>query len=330
MKQLKYQFTTEVTEQLNGFEDYLFDKKNKAATIKQKSNYAGYFLQWLENERLLPADVRYNDMLIFIEHCKTNNKSKRMINRILHAVRIYYEYRKTENKNAKNPANNLFLRGEQKRMPSGISPIKALDEIYQKYAATATIGHQNPETALLKIKRNQIILGLLIYQAVTTGELHQLQPQDLKLREGKIYIPSTNKTASRTLELKPHQIIDLQEYTTDTRTKIIAQITKKKPSRKPDNINFKEIENRLLFSMNGSLSLKNSLLHLFKQIKKINPEIESAKQIRTSVIVNWLKHHNLRQVQHMAGHRYVSSTERYRMNNLENLKEKINQLHPLG
>jgi integrase/recombinase XerD len=39
---------------------------------------------------------------------------------------------------------------------------------------------------------------------------------------------------------------------------------------------------------------------------------------------------NLRQVQYMAGHKYVSSTARYQSNNLDNLQSKLEKLHPLA
>lgn len=56
----------------------------------------------------------------------------------------------------------------------------------------------------------------------------------------------------------------------------------------------------------------------------------NAKQLRASVIVKWLKMYNLREVQYMAGHRYISATEAYRQNELEGLAEEVNQFHPLG
>ena len=83
-------------------------------------------------------------------------------------------------------------------------------------------------------------------------------------------------------------------------------------------------------SVNGSGNLKNSLYHLFCFIKKVNPEVKSAGQLRQSVIAYWLKSHNLRQVQYMAGHRWVSSTERYRLDNLEGLQAELDRYHPLG
>lgn len=52
-------------------------------------------------------------------------------------------------------------------------------------------------------------------------------------------------------------------------------------------------------------------------------------QIRSNVITHWLKSYNLRQVQYMAGHKHVSSTEHYQLNNLDNLQSKLEKYHPL-
>lgn len=66
-----------------------------------------------------------------------------------------------------------------------------------------------------------------------------------------------------------------------------------------------------------------------RQLRKSHPNL-TAQQIRASVIVKWLKQYNLRKAQYMAGHRYVSSTEKYLQNEVEGLKQKIEQYHPLG
>jgi len=72
------------------------------------------------------------------------------------------------------------------------------------------------------------------------------------------------------------------------------------------------------------------LAWLFKKLRRINLNVKDAKQIRASVITHWLKTHNIREVQVMAGHRYISSTERYVQDNLENLHEMIETLHPIS
>lgn len=315
----KYSYNKEITEQLKGFGSYLKEISNSENTIKQKANYIGFFLNWLESEKLKPEETRYNDLLNFIDYCKLENDSTKLINNKLRSIRNYYDCLKKDNPNITNPATNLYLKGIRHKIPSNLLSVKVLEDIYSTYKA---------ET--LRQKRNKIILGLLIYQGITTEELHQLEPNHLKLKEGKINIPGNRKRNSRNLDLKAFQIIELQEYVNETRPKIINGIYDKKPARKPKEINKAKLQDQLFISINGSCNLKNSLLHMFKAIQKEKPEILHAKQIRASVIVNWLKTNNLRQVQYVAGHKYVSSTERYQLDNLENLQKKLEKLHPLN
>ncbi len=217
-----------------------------------------------------------------------------------------------------NPAANLYLKGTRNKLPSNIIAFNELESIYEFYPSTTN-----------RHKRNKVILGLLVYQGLTTEELHKLKHSHLKLKQGKILVPGNLRRNSRNLDLKPFQILELYEYVNLVKPKIINEIGKSKPPRKPKQIDQDRIKEQLFISINGSENIKNSLLHLFKETQKNNPEIKNAKQIRTSVIVNWLKLFNLRQVQYFAGHKYVSSTERYQMNNLENLQSKLEKYHPL-
>jgi integrase/recombinase XerD len=315
----EYSFDNEIQARITGFKIYLQELGNDPNTIRQKCNYAGYFLKWMENERLQPEHTRYNDLLIFIDFCKLDGKSKKHINSMLRSVRNYYEYLKKQNPDIINPATNLYLKGERHKVVSGTIDFKELENLYQDF-----------KSETLREKRNKVILGLLVYQGLTTEELHQLEPAHLKLKEGKIYIPGNRRRNSRLLELKPFQILELYEYVNETRPVILTELYTPKPGRKADKINKTKLENRLFISVNGSENIKNSLLHMFRSIQKINPEIKHPKQIRVSVIVNWLKNHNLRQVQYFAGHKYVSSTERYQMNNLDNLQSKLDKFHPLS
>lgn len=317
-KRPEYTFNKEIESKLKDFRTYLQQLGNDTNTIRQKVNYTGYFLNWLESEHLQPEETRYNDLLNFIDYCKLEGNSKKHINSKLRSVRGFYEYLKKLNPKIINPAANLYLKGTHKKAISGIIDFAALENLYQSF-----------ETKTNRDKRNKIILGLLIYQGVTTEELKQLEPGHLKLKEGKIYIPGDRRRNSRKLELKPFQILELHEYLIETRPKILNEITAPRPARKPDRINKTRLENQLFISINGSENIKNSLLHLFRAIRKTKPEITSPKQIRASVITNWLKNYNLRQVQYMAGHKYVSSTERYQLNNLDNLQSKLEKLHPL-
>ena len=69
---------------------------------------------------------------------------------------------------------------------------------------------------------------------------------------------------------------------------------------------------------------------IIKKLKRTNQKVKNVNQIRTPVITNWLKQYNLRKVQVLAGHRFISSTERYVEDDLENLQEVINNFHPIN
>jgi len=149
----------------------------------------------------------------------------------------------------------------------------------------------------------------------------KLKLTDLKLKEGKLYIAGSRKSNERTLELKSNQIIELMEYQYTTRNELLTY----QPAA----------TNRLFLSVptagqqkatgEGNLQIWKSLT---KEVKEHNPEFINFKQVRTSVITHWLKQHNLRQVQYMAGHRYVSTTEGYLINQTEDLQADIDQFYP--
>jgi integrase/recombinase XerD len=267
-----------------------------------KTNYTGYFLKWLETENLQQTSVTYNDLLVFIDYCKEKGRSSKLINCNLRAIRNYYEYLKTKDEYLINPAVNLHLKGIKKKLPHDILSYETLEELYKDYEAYD-----------LRTKRNRIILGLLIYQGVTTDELHRIKVNDIDLRNGKINVPGSKRSYSRKLELKSVQILELQEYINKIRPKLIGKETE-----------------QLIISIKGSGNVKPSLFNMFKQIKKLDPNIQNAKQIRSSIITFWLKNHNLRKVQYMSGHKYISSTERYQINNIESLQKQLDLFHPLN
>lgn len=107
--------------------------------------------------------------------------------------------------------------------------------------------------------------------------------------------------------------MEMMEYVQQIRPKIVP----------------KEEEN--LFTSNyGNTNINNVIKKISEELKLINYNYQNAIQIRNSVIVNWLKQNNLRKTQYFAGHRYISSTERYQQDNLESLHEMINNFHPIN
>jgi integrase/recombinase XerD len=164
--------------------------------------------------------------------------------------------------------------------------------------------------------RNKVMLALMIYQGLNTHELAALTAQDIKLREGKIFIPGSRKSNERYLKLEAHQVLDMMEYLLTVRKQLLEQTGKQ--------------SERLFISIGQSERFNNMIQKLMEKLVRQNKKVKSARQIRTSVITHWLKMYNLREVQHMAGHRFVSSTEAYLVNDLEDLQEDVGKYHPIG
>jgi integrase/recombinase XerD len=77
-------------------------------------------------------------------------------------------------------------------------------------------------------------------------------------------------------------------------------------------------------------NISNRMKHMIGQLQKFNPRVINANQIRNSVLTFWLQRYNLRQVQYMAGHKYVSSTERYQVLNNDDLQNELQKHHPMS
>jgi len=160
------------------------------------------------------------------------------------------------------------------------------------------------------------MLSLIVYQGVKTEELKKLEVKDVKLREGKIEIPGGRKSEGRVLKLESHQVLEFYDYVHSTRKEILAQS--------------KQQTDKLFVGIEGGDSLDSCMNRLIYWVRRKNKLVVNVKQLRASVIVKWLKMYNLRKVQYLAGHRYISSTELYQQSDMEGLTEEVNMFHPLG
>lgn len=286
------------------FTNYLKKKEYSKRSIKNYEEQLSQFKQWLKAEELDPNKIHYTDLLCFIKEKKAIGASKNTQSRLLVTIRYYYNYLKEKQEVTHNPAGSLYLKGIPRRLPHNLINEEQLKNIYEGYQV---------ETAVKK--RNKVILGIVIYQGLTTKEISFLTPKDLELRLGKLKVPGTKRSNTRSLQLASHQILDLQEYIEKIRPEIL-EITKKQ-------------SDELFISTGSSLTLNNSLSKLNQYLKKHYDYYLNLEQLRQSRIAIWVKQEGLRKAQYLAGHKYVSSTERYQKVDLEELQKEINKCHPL-
>lgn len=286
------------------FKVYLQSKNYTDNTINTYTRQIEVFLQWMEKEGIKINEVRFADLLAYVKHATGAGNSKRYINQQLTSIRHYYNYLIKLRKVKDNVAANFFIKGVPRRLPHDLLNEEELDKLYRDFPSKSPVN-----------KRNRIILGLIIYQGLNSSELNKLEPSHILLKQGKINVPGSRRSSNRLLDLKAHQVLDLQEYLDKTRNLILAMTEKE--------------SHKMFVSFGSGSSLNNMLTKMMNTISKYMPKVKSIRQLRSSVITHWLSKNNLREVQYMAGHKYVGSTELYQQTNLEDLQKDINTFHPL-
>jgi integrase/recombinase XerD len=282
------------------FKAYLEQKKLSERTVQHYTKYIQRFLAWLKEEDLREEDFTYTDLLSFMQYCNEKGVTKRTLNNLLTMIRHYCNYLISEKKRTDNPAAGVFIKGLIRKLPSHLLSQEELEELYRQYSIQLNVDASK-----------KIMLGLMIYQGLSVGEMMRIQSHHLRLKDGKIFIKGTKRTNERLLNLHAVQITVLQHYLSKNKFKEGAFFIEPRK---------KEISER---------NINNRIKYMFDQLRQLNPKVINAKQIRSSVITEWLRKNNLRQVQYMAGHKYVSSTQRYLLNNLEDLQQALQQHHPM-
>lgn len=282
------------------FKEWLLNKGFGGNTAHDYSSFIEKKFKFFLHESSFSIEsLEHETLMQYIRHRKVEGIGAKTINLELKKISYYLDF-----KGLPNVAEPIRVKGVQRRIPQDLFTEKQLDNIYQKFPES-----KNYWTHANTLKTYHLILGLRIYQGLQEQELAKLEISHLQLDKGKIYVPSTKRTNKRILDLKPFQILPLHEYLLTERTSLNE-----------------EIEGNYLFHKKR---LIRGMSRIKKMINRYEPRLSNMAQIRASVITNWLKHYNLREVQYMAGHKYVSSTERYRTDNLEDLQKELEKYHPL-
>lgn len=289
---------------LKPYRKYLQENRYVERSIDTLLLSAKRFLQWLDDENLDYRQCTYNDLLAMLKKYRGEKKSVIFMNRLLWGIRCFYDYLVKEGKTEYNPAANLYIRGEIRKLPRELVSPQQIDEIYESYIPTTPVQ-----------TRNKVILSLFFYQGILRQELDRLEPSDINLKKGIILIRKNSRLQRRLLNLEAHQILLFQQYLTETRPKLLEM--KKKPSDK------------LLVTIGESDTIIEMVRELLEELQAKHPQMKSFQHIRMSLITHWVDEKNIREAQYMAGHNSIISTQRYLKVNLQDLQEQLRKYHPL-
>ena len=310
-----------------GFIKYLEKRGLKANTIE---NYTRKVIIFFARTKQEDLQVTKPDVLKFLEYLKNTRKIQNHTrHHYLIALNSYFTFLYENEKIATNPCLFLKIRGTSKKRLHKIYTPEELDQLFDNYYqlfvrvyddSQHRHGKQKQYSALCR-HRNTVMLSILINQGTTVSEIDKLGLDDLDLVKATIKIRGKYRLNDRTLPLNATQIGLFINYTQNIRPQLLEYHTAE--------------SNKLFLSLpsiakkkTNADNLRNTFFYLALQIKTIDKQFFSFHQIRTSVISFWIKTHGLRKAQHLAGHRCITSTEKYVINNLDNLIDDINKLHP--
>jgi integrase/recombinase XerD len=314
---------------MNSFEKYLQQRDLSKATIKCYNSEVLEFIVWCDIQNIEVENCTSTEITSYLKNLQNKGQQNKTRNINLNILKHFFDYQIQNEQRENNPAKHIKIRGTKHKMLYPVFTKQELESLYHSYEMP-TDEHKKAKcnwfsNYKLSRHRNKAIISLMIYQGLCTDEINRLTLKDIKLKEGTIFISGTRKSNERTLELKPHQIMELMEYQLTTRQELL----KLKKAAELVEAYFLPTPSAGKKSITDNDGI-NIWKRLSAEIRNTNKKFINFKQVRTSVITHWLKQYNLRQVQYMAGHRYVSSTESYLVNQMEDLQADIEQFHPIG
>ena len=301
------------------FKEWLLLKRYSPATAETTARVVEYFRGWATSANVTELEeICYQDAMMFINWSSKHGASQKTIANYLLHIRKFYDFLMSEGMIKENPVAHIKVQGIKRKVYHDILNTDELQQLYQNYPTTIEHepGKQIPpqQKNIISRRRNKVILSLLIHQGLRVEEVAAINLQDLQLREGKITIHAQRRTAARIMKLESHQVYELMDYIHETRKEFLQTGT---------------TSSKLFLQWNDSDNFHNITQSMLRHLRTINSRIKNCDQIRASVITQWIKQYDLRKVQYLSGHKYVSSTEEYKANNIDELQDDITKFHPL-
>jgi integrase/recombinase XerD len=253
------------------------------------------------------ATYNYQEVTAYIQQFVKKYTSKATQNRILSALKAYYEYLRVEGFRNDNPIANFYFesRGRKQQQPQDFL---THDELLALFIA-------RPEKDKKFELRNKVMMSLLVFSGLTSNELVNLTPMNIDLKANEIHIQKSRRINGRTLKLNKVQMDLLNEYM-EVMEPVFAKHAKPK----------------MFITVREEWIITGTVRSYLRGLKYVVPgkKIDS-KKIRQSVIYNWLNHDGLKlsEVQDMSGQKYPSTTQIYKNVDMDEMKEQIKKYHPL-
>ncbi len=290
------------------FRKYLIEENFANSTINSDICSISLFFLWLKSQNLCDSiSITKNNVLEYVSYLQSESLKVDTINLRLTTIRKYFNYLIKLNLITKNPAKGVYIRGSVDSVVQNVLTQRKLQELYNEYESYLELKpiskNVKLEVQLHVRRRNLLILSLMIHQGLHTGELARICKADVFLKNGEIYISAGLRSNPRVLGLDSKQIYPLMEYLNEV----------------PE-------DQELLFNVN----MNRCWNEMSRELRGLSPSFKNGIHLRACVIMDWIKKYGKRKAQKMIGHRFVSTTESYELQDTTELAELLKEKHLFG
>ena len=267
-----------------------------------------------------PNTATYKQIMDVIGELRKKYSNPKTVNRILAAIKKYYDYLLSTGTRKDHPCKSITLRDTRRRslQLQDLFSTQELEYLIESQPKSQRKQKLSPATSGTKSRkaevnqvRNKLLLSLLVYQGMARTEISKIELQDINLEEGTIKARGDERTNSRILPLKAKQVHLIYEY-----------LNKERPRTESE---------KLFIGMRGEPMSSDCLCRIVLRYQYLFTEkMLNSQTIRMSVTRNLLKEgKDIRIVQTYMGHKSPGTTEKYKQERTEELKAEIQKHHPI-
>lgn len=289
-------------------EDYL-RRNYSATTVRIYTFEISHHLRRIGGEAVA-LQITYPDLVHELAYLRDRHPGRpATVYRILAAIKAYYRYLVASGQRDDFPGSRLRLRDRSAAYQTQTQDLLTASEL-------ALLLEPRTERYPLLTNRNGVIVSLLVYQALTIREIGRLTTGNIDLRAATLRVAGRRRQRARILRLEAGQVMQLHDYLTNDRPKLQTAA----------------VSDHLLLTSRGTPERGEGVHYLVETLRELVPNKKlTPTTIRQSVLALKLREGaDLRKVQVFAGHRKISSTERYRETDLEELRRSVERFHPLN
>ena len=284
---------------LRRYEQHLQARGYRPRGIVEKLRAVRFFLEYLEDRQLLPADIDVKQATGYREHLATltclgkNRYTPATVNVQLAHLRHFYTYLINQGKVLLNPFDSIEKMKEVKKILKTVLTVKQMGRL---------LAAIKPETFMdFKFK---VCVEVLYATGMRISELEQLTKQDINLQQGWVRVRDTKGGHNRRMPLTECARQLLAGYLPLVKGKIF---------------------------MNSCARATNSWINkrLKELCKSLRLPIITCHGIRHTLATQLFKAGaGIREVQEFLGHKRIKNTETYTRLLVEDLKKIVDRSHP--